>query len=60
MPRITVKTAFNYDQGDKVLSVEAGDQDVSDAVAAHAFQHGFAQEPKKAKFADKPTDTAAG
>ena len=60
MPQITVKTAFNYDQGDEVLSFEAGDQDVSDAVATHAYKHGFAPEPKKGKTADKATDTAAG
>lgn len=60
MPQITVKTAFHYGQGDEVLRIEAGDQEVSDDIAAHAFKHGFAPEPKKTKPADKATDAAAG
>lgn len=48
MPTITVKHPFNFRHGITVKAYQKGTQEVSQAVAEHAFSNGFADKPKAA------------
>jgi hypothetical protein len=60
MPKITITEPFNYASGGVTTHYGKGAKDVPQAVADHAYKHGFATEPKeKAAKADAASDASA-
>lgn len=60
MPTITVKKPFNYCKGLAVEHIPTGRNEVSQAVANHAFAHGFAEQPSLGAGSITATDLATG
>ncbi|WP_437881027.1 hypothetical protein [Pseudomonas sp. LRF_L74] len=55
MPKITIKTPFNYQSGGETTHYKKGEQEVPQAVADHALARGFAANPSTV---DKPAEPA--
>lgn len=60
MPKITITKPFNFRKGLDVEHYAAGKKEVSQAVADHAYEHGFAEKPKAGAGSITVTDLKSG